>query len=233
MTTEATLDIRLLDKTGDRAATLSVRRLIIAGWTGRDEEAMEKHIAELEEMGIARPASTPIFYRVAAPRLTTATAIQATGGASSGEVEFVLAKIDSEIWVGCGSDHTDREAETVGVTLSKQMCDKPIAPVFWPMAEIEDHWDDLALQSSIVTGGTREVYQQGHVTAMRPPKELVALFEAATGSSFQDGDVMFGGTLAAQGGIRPADRFEFRLHDPVLDREIAHGYDIEPLPVLG
>lgn len=228
-----TIDVRLLRPSGGERAELNVRRLIIAGWTGRDAEAMEKHIVELEEMGIARPASTPIFYRVAAPRLTTAGAIQATGTASSGEVEFVLAKIDGDIWVGCGSDHTDREAETVGVTLSKQMCDKPVASVFWPMAEVAEHWDQLALESSIVTAGKREVYQQGHVTAMRPPGELIDLFEASTGTGFQDDDVMFGGTLAARGGIRPADRFEFRLHDPVLNREIAHGYDIETLPVLG
>ena len=34
---------------------------VIAGWTGRDAAALEKHIAELEELGVRRPASTPIF----------------------------------------------------------------------------------------------------------------------------------------------------------------------------
>ena len=51
---------------------LVIDRLVIAGWTGRDPVARDKHIAELEELGIARPASTPIYYRVAARRLTTA-----------------------------------------------------------------------------------------------------------------------------------------------------------------
>ena len=37
---------------------------------------------------------------------------------------------------------------------------------------------------------------------------------------------MFGGTFAAKGGIRPADRFEFELEDPVLKRKIGHGYDV-------
>ena len=31
------------------------------------------------------------------------------------------------IFVGCGSDHTDRKVEAYSVTVSKQMCDKPIA----------------------------------------------------------------------------------------------------------
>ena len=29
------------------------------------------------------------------------------------------------IFVGLGSDHTDRKVETYSVTVSKQMCDKP------------------------------------------------------------------------------------------------------------
>ena len=39
--------------------------------------------------------------------------------------------------------------------------------------------------------------------------------------------------FAAKGGIRPADRFEFELEDPVLKRTIKHGYDVVTLPVRG
>ena len=42
-----------------------------------------------------------------------------------------------------------------------------------------------------------------------------------------------GGTLAAKGGIRPADRFEYEFEDPVLKRTIRHAYDVMVLPVLG
>ena len=48
-----------------------------------------------------------------------------------------------------------------------------------------------------------------------------------------EGCVLFGGTFAAKGGIRPASRFEFELADPVLGRTIRHGYDVVALPVLG
>jgi hypothetical protein len=40
--------------------TLAIDQAVIAGWTGRDPVARDKHIAELEAIGIARPASTPI-----------------------------------------------------------------------------------------------------------------------------------------------------------------------------
>jgi hypothetical protein len=43
---------------------------------------------------------------------------------------------------------------------------------------------------------------------------------------------MFGGTLGAIGGVRPAARFEMEMHDPELGRSIHHGYDINVLPVI-
>ena len=40
-----------------------VIQLVIAGWTGRDEAALRKHIKELAEIGVKPPRTTPIFYR--------------------------------------------------------------------------------------------------------------------------------------------------------------------------
>ena len=48
---------------------------------------------------------------------------------SSGEVEFVLIGWQGRTFVGLGSDHTDRKVESYSVTVSKQMCDKPMASV--------------------------------------------------------------------------------------------------------
>jgi hypothetical protein len=52
------------------------------------------------------------------------------------------------------------------------------------------------------------------------------------GKPLSVGSVMFGGTLGAIGGVRPASRFEMELHDPVLGRSIKHGYDVIELPVI-
>jgi hypothetical protein len=60
--------------------TLAINQMVIAGWTGRDAIARDKHITELEAMGIARPASTPIYYRASARRLTLEDRIECTGG---------------------------------------------------------------------------------------------------------------------------------------------------------
>ena len=207
-----------------------VNDAVIAGWTGRDAIAVEKHIKELEALGVKRPATTPIFYRVAATRLTTDDTIEAVGESSGGEVEFVLLQDAGRLWVGAGSDHTDREVEKYGVTVSKQLCDKPIASVFWSYEEVAPHWDELILRAHVIVGGKSVLYQEGAVTAMMHPQ---ALLEKHSSTSLRDGTLLFGGTLAAHGGVRPTSEFSFELEDPVLGRKIAHRYRVRILPILG
>jgi hypothetical protein len=211
--------------------TLAIDQAVIAGWTGRDPVARDKHIAELEAIGIARPASTPIYYRVAACRLTTADSIEVSGGDSSGEVEFVLIGWQGRIFVGVGSDHTDRKVEAYSVTVSKQMCDKPIASVLWELEDVIGHWDRMILRSFAWIDGARVLYQEGTLDGMLPVADLIQ--RGFGGKTLPDGCAIFGGTFAAKGGIRPASRFEFELEDPVLKRVIKHGYDVVTLPVLG
>ncbi|HEY5128339.1 MAG TPA: DUF2848 domain-containing protein [Bradyrhizobium sp.] len=194
--------------------TLPIDQAVIAGWTGRDPVARDRHIAELEAIGIARPATAPIYYRVAARRVTTADSIEVSGGETSGEVEFVLIGWQGRIFVGLGSDHTDRKVETYSVTVSKQMCDKVMAPVLWELEEVAGHWDQMILRSHAWIGGARVLYQEGTLDHMLPVAELIQKGFGAM--ALPDGCAMFGGTFAAKGGIRPASRFEFELEDPVL-----------------
>lgn len=208
---------------------VSLEHLVIAGWTGRDRAAVEKHIRELAEIGVKPPASTPIYYRCAAARATSANRIEVTGASSSGEVEFVLLQSGGRLWVGAGSDHTDRRVETYNVTVSKQMCDKPVAREFWAFDEVAPHWDQLTLRSFIIENGARVAYQDGKVTAMLDPRDLIAGFSGA--SSLPENTMMFCGTLAAIGGIRPAARFEYELTDAALGRSISGAYSIVTLPL--
>jgi hypothetical protein len=164
--------LRLQLQDGNSAGPTSevaIQNAVIAGWTGRDAEAVEKHIKELEVLGVKRPATTPIFYRVAAARLTTEPSIEVLGGQSSGEVEFVLLQTAGALWVGTGSDHTDREVEAYGVSVSKQMCEKPVAGQFWRFQDVAAHWDRLILRSYATIDGSRALYQEGTVAAMRSP----------------------------------------------------------------
>ena len=210
---------------------VAIDDVVVAGWTGRDPAAVERHIRELELLGVKRPATTPIFYRVASARLTTEAEIEVVGDTSGGEVEFVLLQHDGRLWVGAGSDHTDRAVETYGVTVSKQMCDKPIAPVFWPFDEVVPHWDQLVLRAHVTENGARVLYQEGTVTAMMDPKGLLARYTEK--GRLAENTLMFCGTLAAKGGVRPTAQFAFELEDPVMRRRVAHAYAVRSLPILG
>lgn len=200
-----------------------IRELVIAGWTGRDEAALRKHIKELEEIGVKPPKTTPIFYRVSADLMTLAERIQVSGADTSGEVEFVLLSKPDGLWVTVGSDHTDRKAETIGVSLSKQLCHKPIAKDAWRYEEVKPHWEKLILRS----WSDGELYQEGFVTAMRSPEDLMGRYP------LKPSWAMFCGTLAAKGGIRPAKVFRMELEDPVRKRKLSHEYRIDVLPVEG
>jgi hypothetical protein len=225
---EARLTLKKVSSRGFRYEGVAIGTLVIAGWTGRNQEALEKHIRELEELGVPRPKTTPIFYRVAAALLTTDDAIQVSGESTSGEVETILYRLADGLWVGLGADHTDRKAETMGVTLSKQLCAKPVSAEVWRYDDVRPHWDRLVLRSWAWIGGQRHPYQEGAVAAMRDPEDLMARC-----GGLAPGAAMFCGTLAVKGGIRAADAFEMELEDPVHGRSIRHKYAIAPLPVEG
>jgi len=209
---------------------VNVERLVIAGWTGRDRASVEHHIAELAAIGVKPPREVPCFYRVGANLLTTAAEIEVAGGDSSGEVEFVLVSAEDALYVGVGSDHTDRKVEAYGVTASKQMCPKPIGPELWPLAEVEAHWDRLELRSHVVRGGRRVLYQEGPVSKMLAPADLVARMPGSP-RALPPGAAMFCGTLAVQGEIAGGERFEIELADPVKRRRLRHAYTVRCLEI--
>src|SRR3712207_4486305 len=129
---------RVTSGRSDRIA-VAIDNLIIAGWAGRDEEGIRHHIEELAAIGVPRPSSVPVYYRVAADNLTQADRLVVLGPDTSGEVEPLVVSLADGLWIGVGSDHTDRKAETVGIALSKQLCGKPIGRTLWRLDDIESH----------------------------------------------------------------------------------------------
>ena len=206
-----------------------VHNLVVAGWTGRNAAAVEEHIVELEAIGVARPRKVPCFYRLGTNLLTTEGQLDVTGPDSSGEVEFVLLSLEAGLFVGVGSDHTDRKVEAYGVTVSKQMCPKPVGRTLWRFEEVKDHWDSLMLRSWITRGGKRELYQEGAVTRMRAPEDLVSRY-LETDGLLPAGTVMYCGTLPVHGKIEAGDLFEVELEDPIRGRSLKHAYNARMLP---
>jgi hypothetical protein len=217
---------------GASAVTAGIGELVIAGWTGRDQAAMEAHMAEMEAIGIARPKTTPIFYRVAASLLTTDAEIQVAGTDSSGEVEAVILSLPDGLHIGVGSDHTDRKVEAYNITVSKQACAKPLGATLWRFEDVADRWNELILRSWTTAGGKRRAYQEGSAAKMRHPFDLMERY-LGPGEKLPVGTAMFCGTLPVIGEIEAGELFEIALEDPIAGRTLTHSYATKTLPVEG
>lgn len=209
--------------------SITLRHLVIAGWTGRDRDRVREHVEELRALGVPAPSRTPLFYRVSAARLTSQPEIEACGENSSGEVEAVLVSLGGELWVGVGSDHTDRSVEAYSVAVSKQMCDKPLAPECWAFQDVAAHWDSLVLRSWAENDGETRLYQEGETRALLDPRELIDRYASG---KLEEATAMFCGTLPAIGGVKPSEGLRLELSDPVLGRAIRHRYSTRVLPVV-
>ena len=210
------------------------RQLVIAGWTGRDAAAIEHHIEELEAIGVPRPSSVPLYYRVGAGLLTQSPAIEALGAQSSGEAEPMLFFAGGEWWLTVASDHTDRHVETYSVVVSKQMCAKPLATAAWRWSDVAAYQDELELRSRIFEDGRWVDYQTGTFASIRPLRTLRDGIYTAEGA---EGRFMTCGTLGAipnaRGeGIRPATEMEIEIRDPRRQRRIVHRYVVQSLEVV-
>jgi hypothetical protein len=222
----ATLQFQVADQ-GD--VSISIDRLVIAGWAGRDAAAVAHHIDELKALGVAPPKQVPCYYPLAAALLTTASEIEVPRADSSGEVEVVLLSAPEGLMVGVGSDHTDRKVEAYDVTVSKQVCAKPVSRELWRFDAVADHWDELIARCWRTRNGVRELYQEGAMTSLRDPRELMRAYARA--DVLPVGSAMFCGTQPVTGELGFGDAFELELHDPRRGRSLRHAYTVRCLPV--
>ncbi|GAB5509364.1 MAG: DUF2848 domain-containing protein [Hyphomicrobiales bacterium] len=212
--------------TEDGPLTVAPTALATAGFTGRDEAAVHHHIEELAVLGIAPPSTVPLFYQLSPSLLCQSDELTVLGTQSSGEVEPFLLRSGGILWLGLGSDHTDRAFEATSIAHSKQVCGKPVANELWRYDDVADHLDALKLSSWIEEEGKRETYQEGTLAAIRPLAELLERHPLG------EGETMLCGTLGAIGGVRPGDHFAMALSDPKTGRTIEAGYAVKTLPVI-
>jgi hypothetical protein len=206
-----------------------IRRLICAGWVGRDKEALQAHIDELGQHGVPAPTRTPIYLNFSPYLVTTSNAIDVISPESSGEVEYVVLREGDRTYVGVGSDQTDRGFEKFSIPASKQMYAKILAPVVWPYEEVKDHWNQLVIRSWTTAEGKRILYQEDGLAAILDAEALLEQLPKDEGLP-ADGLVLFSGTVATKAGLVYGERFDFEMEDPVLDRRICHGYHVRVLP---
>ncbi|WP_308259037.1 DUF2848 family protein [Pseudonocardia sp. H11422] len=192
--TEATEPTPLRLTVSATGETIDVRsaRLIVAGYTGRDADAVAAHIAELAEIGVPAPPTVPAFYDLDPALVTTDPVISVAGPDSSGEVEPVVIRHQGRHFLGVGSDHTDRELEKTTIAGSKAACPKPLGGrvVELPADLASFDWDAVVATSEV----DGEPYQRGLLAALRTPADVLGRLADALPDTAGD-LVLFGGTL--------------------------------------
>ncbi len=168
--------------------------LLVIGYAGRNQAAVQHHIDELAAIGIAPPPRVPMVYELEPGLVTYDPVVVVAGTRTSGEVEPVLVRAAGRWYLAVGSDHTDRELEAEDIATSKAVCPKPVSATAFlldvdPAAgELDEAWDAIEIVSEI----DGVAYQRGTLAALRVPSDLIA--HATEGG--RDGDlVIFGGTV--------------------------------------
>jgi hypothetical protein len=160
----------------------------------------------LAVIGEPPPSTTPLFYRLSASLLTTEAAIEVVGAETSGEVAAVMVPLSDGLWVGLGSDHTDRKSESLSTALSKPLCPKPIAATLWRFDDGADRWDRLIWRSWVVIEGGRSLCQGSSVTESRDPRDLMS--RVSDSEMLAPGTVVICGTMPVLGGRGFVERFD-------------------------
>lgn len=218
-----------LDVAGE-LVQVDVDRMVNAGYSGRDEEAVQAHIDELVADGVAAPDQVPATYAVAPNSLRAdPEAIQVVGEHTSGEAEFGLVRAGGETYVVAASDHTDRALERESVQKAKQIAPNVVSRDAWRFAEVQDHWDEIELHAWTTVDGERQRYQDDTLAALLSPADILDVVHERYGE-VAGGEMVLSGTVGTLGGeVQPGSRFEVELADPVRDGSLSVGYDVKTL----
>jgi Protein of unknown function (DUF2848) len=208
----------------DTELDVDAPRLIIAGYTGRSAAAVAAHIEELAAIGIPRPTSVPVFFELDPALVTTNPVVEIAGANTSGEVEPVLIRHDGRLYLGVGSDHTDRDLERTDIAASKAACPKPVGHQVVALADdlTARDWDAISVESSV----DGRPYQRGTLDALRTPADLLSRLTSTLGEI--GGDlVIFAGTLPLlTGQFRPGRRWRLSLQLNA-DSSLNHVYEVK------
>jgi 4-hydroxyphenylacetate 3-monooxygenase len=220
-------DATVVTQAGTSDKRFSVARMYNLGSATRDAAVAVHHQEEVARAGvhIALHVPAPRIYPIDAFALTTGEAVGVHGTRTSGEVEIVLV-VSDRLYVGVGSDHTDRDLERASIVWSKQINPNVLAPTLWDFEEIADHWDQCVMRSTV----DGRPYQDVGVSAFLSPHDILRILrERVPGLPARDFVVFCSTIVALDKELGFGDCWQFEMEDPVLKRRIDHTYRVEQL----
>ena len=203
-------------------------KLFVIGYAGRDTDLIMKHVKELEEqLGLAPPKKVPAIFRCSDSLVTQDEEIQVVGKMTCGEVEIVIILHKGRKLLGIGSDHTDRNIETVSVHKSKQVCPKPIGFDVWDYEDIKDQWDEIRLLSYQTVDGREHPYQAGKLSDILPLEMTLSELDERIGDI--DDCIIYSGTVPLISEFKYGDSFRCEMIDDVLGRKLQLEYRVNQM----
>jgi len=201
-----------------------IARMYNLGSATRRAETAVAHQEEVAKEGIriALDIPAPRIYPIATHALVTGGTVETQSSHSSGEVEIVLLLAD-QLYVGVGSDHTDRALEKTSIPWSKQVTPNVLAPTMWPFEAMRARWDDCVMRSWV----DGRLYQDVPVAAFLHPDDVLRILRARVpGMPARDVLVFCGTIVSLDKALGFGRRWEFEMEDPGAGRRIRHGYDV-------
>ncbi|GAB3463016.1 DUF2848 family protein [Actinophytocola sediminis] len=211
----------------DSLLTVTPARVYNLGSATVDASAAVAHQEEVADVGvrIAFDIPAPRIYPMAVNSVTTDTAIGVHSADTSGEAELVLVVREGELYLGVGSDHTDRELERQSIIWSKQYCPSVLGQRVWRWADIESAWSRLILESTV----DGELYQRSPAAVFLPPPTILGIL-AERVTSLPDSYLVYCGTYTSiDRRIRFGGNWSVTLRDPDTGARLDLAYEVTDL----
>jgi hypothetical protein len=228
-----TLNFNLIREQEQIPVDFTITKVVNAGFAGRDQEWVSKHIEELKKEGITTPEHTPTLYSVSPYMVSQENSIYVLDGQTSGEAEYVLMIKNNDVYVGIGSDHTDRVLEIDSIPKSKQIYPNVISREIWLFEDIRDVWDQLLLRSWVTVKRDRRLYQRARLSALLAPDSLLDFVQSNLKDKSLDGSLIYSGTVPLfTGELIFGEQFEVEILNPLNQMKLTCSYKINLMGFL-
>lgn len=216
---------QVVRKSGTEEIEINYDAVFAIGYAGRDMDKTMLHIKELkEQLGVPAPKKIPTIFQCGNYVLTQEPKLHFIGDKTCGEAEYVLIAANGKIYVGIGSDHTDRALESTSVPKAKQICAKPIGKELWDYEELLEHWETIKLNSYQMVDGKEILYQQGALSDILAPEKIIKELEERVGGITNA--VIYSGTVPLSDGFRYGTNFRCEMVDEVMGRKLSLNYEV-------
>ena len=208
---------------------VDVTALYNAGYAGRKQDEVAAHIAELAELGVPAPHTTPTLYPIAPYLAQQTDEVFVQHARTSGEAEWALIVTAHGVLLTVACDHTDRALEAHGVAWSKNAAPDVLGSRAWRLSEVADRLDAITLRAWVGHGDSERLVQAGALGDLLAPEYWLGVL--AERGADKPGTVLISGTISMLPGVDQfGDSWRVEMADPANGETLECGYRVVPMP---